>query len=85
LANKWTSYIFSNLDKQIQRRIEEWFLSGMCERRQAVYQENDPAVEVERADGTKVAMPMSEATRRERRAISVFKGKAREGSTSCVA
>jgi hypothetical protein len=36
----------------------------MCERCQAVYQENDPVVEVELEDGTKVAMPMSEANRR---------------------
>ena len=64
LKNPWASYVFSNVDKQIQRRVEEWFLSGMCERCQAVYQENDPVVEVELEGGIKVTMPMSQATRR---------------------
>jgi hypothetical protein len=65
LINPWKTYVFADIYKQIQRRIEEWFLSGMCERCQAAYQENDPVVEVELANGgKKVVMPLSEANRR---------------------
>lgn len=79
LTNPWTNYIFSNVDEQIQLRVEEWFLSGMCERCQAVYQENDPVVEVELEDGTKVAMQMSEATRRGETRYQRLQGESKGG------
>ena len=41
--NPWPFYLLDS-DKQTQIRIHEWFLSGMCERCQAVYHENDPIV-----------------------------------------
>jgi Ring finger domain len=64
LINPWQSYYFDDVGQQIQRRIEEWFLSGMCERCQAAYQENDPLVTVTTADGTNICMPLSAANRR---------------------
>mmetsp|Transcript_21452 Transcript_21452/g.44105 ORF Transcript_21452/g.44105 Transcript_21452/m.44105 type:complete len:329 (+) Transcript_21452:187-1173(+) len=63
LANSWQTYAV-DADEQIQRRIEEWFLSGMCERCQASYQEGDPVVYVPLEDGKMMGMPLSEATRR---------------------
>lgn len=64
LVNPWKTHAV-NADAQIQRRMEEWFLSGMCERCQASYQENDPIVNVPGAgpDGLPMCMPLSEATR----------------------
>mmetsp|Transcript_40049 Transcript_40049/g.78251 ORF Transcript_40049/g.78251 Transcript_40049/m.78251 type:complete len:339 (-) Transcript_40049:104-1120(-) len=64
LPNPWRTYVL-NADEQIQRRMEEWLLTGMCERCQAIYIENDPIVTVPDSgpNGESALMPLSHARR----------------------
>mmetsp|Transcript_45832 Transcript_45832/g.111062 ORF Transcript_45832/g.111062 Transcript_45832/m.111062 type:complete len:132 (+) Transcript_45832:1-396(+) len=61
LKHSLDTYAFSDVYNKIQNRFDEWFISGMCERCQAVNMENDPIVTVTRDDGTEVTMPLSAA------------------------
>ena len=60
LPNSWDTYIVEKANEQIQKRFDEWFLAGMCERCQAVQLENDPVVIVTE-DGEDITMPLSVA------------------------
>lgn len=54
-------YIFEVAYEQVRKRFDEWFISGMCERCQAVNLEQNPMVQVTRKDGMEVTMPLSVA------------------------
>jgi hypothetical protein len=63
LVNSWDSYVIEKTNEHIQKRFDEWFLSGMCERCQAVNMENDPVVVVTE-NGEDITMPLSVARQR---------------------
>lgn len=61
LPNPWKTYLFKVSNDQIQKRFDEWFLSGMCERCQAVNLEDNPIVAAMTQTGDRVTMPLSVA------------------------
>ena len=61
LTNPWETYLFEISNQQIQKRFDEWFVSGMCERCQAVNHEDDPVVTVTDESGMPVTMNLSVA------------------------
>jgi len=75
LPNPWQVYFFDDVKAHIQRRMEEWYQTGMCELCQAAYQEKDPLVEAYYPDGTQVCMTLSQATARGLRVSQRVQGK----------